>query len=240
MEFLLQTVPSSCVMDQLVVTTEKGLRMGFAAVLGLEQLPDHIWNLATVPLWLGGLGLRAPSRVQYASRLASLVSVADFAKRLGASEAVITMQLSRALVLYERQLGASLNAPLKPEKFLQAQLTEPLHRRVLDAVIQASGATQTERLNALSTPHSTSWTTDSALHSPLSAGEFRCALRWILGIPFRETSYRCPDCGRPADKFGVPSSSIRGHRQGPHLVAGHFGSAPHPSGRARYLGGTAA
>ena len=33
--------------------------------------------------------------------------------------------------------------------------------------------------------------------------EYRCGLKWILGLPFRQGSYRCPDCGREADEFGV-------------------------------------
>ena len=90
-----------------------------------------------------------------------------------------------------------------PHVDLQQAFTEPLHRMVFDEVLRGSGADQLDLLNSLTTPHATAWTTSNALTCPLNAEEFRCGLKWIMGIPFRHTSYRCPDCGRAADEYGV-------------------------------------
>ena len=107
--------------------------------------------------------------------------------QLGAAPRSIEQQTIRAKALYEEQLGAAITVPSKADKYLQAQLTEPLHRRTLDEVVRAhsTDAFHLERLNALSTPHATSWTAASSRLGPLSAEEFRCGLKWILGLPFR-------------------------------------------------------
>ena len=38
---------------------------------------------------------------------------------------------------------------------------------------------------------------------PLSPVEFRAALRYIFGLPFRKTKYSCPDCGKQVDAKGL-------------------------------------
>ena len=83
-------------------------------------------------------------------------------------------QKRRALQQYEKQLGQHITAELKPSKTLQAELTEPFHRRVLDELVRASDPTQRKRLNDLATPHATSWTTDSARFCIFGPDEFRC------------------------------------------------------------------
>ena len=127
-----------------------------------------------MPVKLGGLGLRAPSRVQYAARLASLVSSQEYALQLGASDIVLALQLGRAKRLYERQLGASLGTALKPGKDLQQALTEPLHRMVLDEV-RGSGADQLERLNSLTNPPCHRMDYQQRAHLPTQCG--RISLR---------------------------------------------------------------
>ena len=44
-----------------------------------------------------------------------------------------------------------------------------------------------------------------AMHAP----EFRFGLRWILGIPFRNSPYICPDCGREADPLGIHATTCQ-------------------------------
>ena len=201
-EFLLQTLPSSPMTEMLTRASDEELRAGLAAILGMDCIPEDVWSLATIPLRLGGLGLRAAGRMQHAARLASLTGLMDWARQLHADEGVLQRQLLDARRLYERQLGAELPA-LQHSTTLQAELTEPLHRHILNELVRASDSYHLERLNSLSTPHATSWTAASALHGIIGAEEFRCGLKWILGLPFREGCYRCPDCGREADPQGV-------------------------------------
>ena len=65
--------------------------------------------------------------------------------------------------------------------------------------------------------------------------EFRAALRWVLGIPFRSVAYPCPDCGVLADPLGVHAVTClrsgyitRGHNQLRNCVAELFGTAGLP------------
>jgi len=115
-EFLLQTMPHSPVVDQLIDLTEEGLRQGLADILMVDTLQEEAWKLATVPVRLGGLGLRAPSRVKYAARLASLVSVEQYALELTAVDASIDAQKARARKLYEKQLGQRISTELHKAK----------------------------------------------------------------------------------------------------------------------------
>ena len=90
----------------------------------------------------------------------------------------------------------SVNRPeLSPGKDLQSTLTDPIHRRSLDDLNRLCTInTDQQRLQLLTTPHATTWTLNSPLFHLLPSLEFRCALRWILGIPQFNSNYICPGC----------------------------------------------
>ena len=101
------------------------------------------------------------------------------------------------------QVDTVIRPELQASKDLQKSLTEPLHQTNMDALLRSADETTKTRLNSLTTPHATAWTTCSLLVAPLSPEEFRAALRWIYGLPFRAANYQCPDCGKNADCFGL-------------------------------------
>ena len=79
------------------------------------------------------------------------------------------------------------------------------------------------RLQCLSSPHSGAWLSpvpSAALGYAMGGREFRCALRWHLGLPVtgRPAGSPCPKCDAPMDVFGdhavcCPSNGpIRRHR----------------------------
>jgi len=71
-EYLLQSLPPSDLLGAVVKHCETGLYRGLLATLGCSAIPSAVWEEATIPVRLGGLGLRAPSTVQNAARLAAL------------------------------------------------------------------------------------------------------------------------------------------------------------------------
>ena len=202
-EFLIQSLSPSPLVRDLATYCATELRKGFAAVLKTHTVDDATWITATLPLRMGGLGLRDPTVITASARLASMVNVSDRATAFGAIPSYVAKELDLATVHYMSALNMDVRPQLKPSADLQRLLTDPLHQRALDLAVRSADEPTLLRLNSLSTPHATTWTVSSPLVTPLTPVEFRAALRWTLGLPFRTSDYPCPDCGRPADSHGV-------------------------------------
>ena len=71
--------------NEVIHRCERGPRRGLEATLGNIPVPEAAWEQALVPVRLGGIGLRSPSTIQSAARLASLVNTRERALPLGAS-----------------------------------------------------------------------------------------------------------------------------------------------------------
>ena len=70
---------------EVIHRCERGLRRGLEATLGNIPVPEAAWEQTLAPVRLGGIGLRSPSTIQSAARLASLVNTRERALALGAS-----------------------------------------------------------------------------------------------------------------------------------------------------------
>ena len=110
--------------------------------------------------------------------------------------------------------------PIEVQDDLQAKLTDPIIRRQLHHLINHADIRDRLRLNSLTTPHATTWTTTPSPTTTLFPLEFRCGLLWILGLPFRPADYKCPTCGAHADMQGIHAVSCvrsgditRGHNR---------------------------
>ena len=176
-EFLLQALPASEVSSAVASHASTCLRKGLAAVLDIPEVPDEPWQLSLIPLRLGGLGLRDPPLIQPAARLSSLLAAKDRAPQMGAHPFHVDKELRVALSDYQHQLGAPLPEGLRPHKQLQAQLTEPLHRRALAQIVSTTDDRGRDRLNSLATPHATAWAVASPWTTALQPGELCCGLR---------------------------------------------------------------
>ena len=164
---------------------------------------NDVWTQATIPLKLGGFGLRDPQVSEAAARLAALTNAESFALDLGADEAYVQQENDKALRCYRQQVGSTTSPTLEPSKELQGQLTLPINLRRVDALVRARGEAGRHRLSSLGTPHSTTWSLATPLMKPPMATEFRWALRWTLGLPLRDSDYNCPFCGGRADSRGL-------------------------------------
>ena len=202
-EFMIQSLTPSHLVEDLASFCAEGLRTSFTAVLKVPAVDGSTWTTATLPLRMGGLGLRDPTVITASARLASLVNVSEHALAFGACHEHITRELDLASTRYMMALGMVVCPQLKPSADLQRLLTDPFHQRALDRLVRVADEPTLQRLNSLTTPHATAWTTTSPIIASMSPVEFRAALRWILGLPFRSSSYTCPDCGRHADPLGL-------------------------------------
>ena len=175
----------------------------YAAILDVENFDEAKWIHATLLRRMGGLGLRDPTRVIHTARLASLTNTADLARQLGALEEYTKLQTEAAVADYMAAVQSILRPELFPSKDLQKTLTQVLHDQALNRLINISDEPTKQKLNSLTTPHATAWTTISPLVKTLTPVESRAALRWVSGVPFRPRQYMCPHCGAKADPYGL-------------------------------------
>ena len=91
--------------------------------------------------------------------------------------------------------------PLKQQP-LSAAIDEALHQHLL-----STAPSNRARALALSSalPHAGNWLNgipSSTLGLHLQDQEFRCCLRYWLGVPLHSSPYSCPECHNTADPFG--------------------------------------
>ena len=92
-ENLLQSLSSSPLIDIRTTRASTDFRKAFASLLKADSVEDAIWSHATIPLRMGGLGLRDPITIVSTARLASLVNVSQRAIEMGASQGYIAWEL---------------------------------------------------------------------------------------------------------------------------------------------------
>jgi hypothetical protein len=88
-EFALQALPQSPVTSSLATSCALGMRKALSAILRVDSLSDAAWTQATLPLRRGGLGLRDPTVIGPAARLANTVNAAEKAQDIGANDAYL-------------------------------------------------------------------------------------------------------------------------------------------------------
>ena len=84
------------------------------------------WGQATMPLRMGGLGLRDPLTEGPSMRLATILSSKALALQLGAVPEYVDLQTSAAFTTYQRVLGGCPVAIDVRDKYLQKTLTDNL------------------------------------------------------------------------------------------------------------------
>ena len=97
-EFLIQSLTSSHLVNDLAGQCSTQLRKAFCAVLQTPDVDDATWALATLPLRKGGLGLRDPKTIIQSARLASIINTTERAKGFGADAAHMSWETERPLV----------------------------------------------------------------------------------------------------------------------------------------------
>ena len=195
------------------------LRDTLSTIVG-TPLSDTQWAQASLPIRKGGLGVKDPVLLRLPARIAA---VADFVARgstvlrLPGPVAPLPVDwhvcLTRAVLL----LG-----PIQP---LQAwagdsallKLADPTHRKQQwwsDAVYSATSVSFQEALQGADavrfasqcTPHAMAWASvvpAEALRTLIPATDFRCLLRFHLGVPLLPSAGpQCPKCDATLDAFG--------------------------------------
>ena len=90
---------------------------------------------------------------------------------------------------------------------LQRVLTTTVYRKNLAQLLSQKDGVGGVRLESLSSPHALTWVDEPGFSKPLARDEFKCALKWSLGIPLRSESYVCEECGGEGDNMGLHTVS---------------------------------
>ena len=217
--FLLRTTPLDHAGTQVLEASKK-LRCTLSAIIGLPLL-DHQWEQASLPVRLGGLGIRDPAQERLAARLASAL---DYSSRASATLGLPDdlVPLPPDLVLLQSQaLAAIPDCPearalatprtlqaLPPHCSKQHWWGDLLHRKRAMALSSLGTTRDQVRLAAQRQPHAGVWLTAppmASLGMRLPSLQWQCLLKWWLGMPQISdpaVGGPCPKCTAPVDSLG--------------------------------------
>ena len=201
--------------DALRVAAEDLVSMGVS---------DATWAQVTLPLRLGGLGIRDPLQMQPSARMAALVGLELHGReRVGVPDVALTKQssdLPATIASLQSQLGPHFE-PLagwhaNPSQLASASFdhssqrwwAEQVAKEHRSRLCQLGTARDMARLRAQEGPISNGWMSvlpSRALRTDINDGDYRVLLRWWLGLPLLpvgQTLPGCPACREPVDPFG--------------------------------------
>ena len=179
------------------------LREALGGVLG-RPLTDSQWLQASLPVTMGGLGLRKASVHSPASYLTSVAHSLTLTSSI-LSPISYSPTVDEALVLLNSVIDDTLDFE-ELKKLPKKQITHSVDSRIKSLVIaDATSTIDKARLSGVFKKHSGDWL--NAHPSPtfglaMHPQEFRSAALYRLGAPIFEQDNPCPACGRPSDRFG--------------------------------------
>jgi hypothetical protein len=180
------------------------IRDSLGIILG-KTMDDHQWTQATLPVSMGGLGIRSAVAHAAASWTSSVAQTGPLVSSIANTPNTqrnsfgSLCQLNRdagstyiniAEVAKTTQHALSLNVDLKRKRVLEAAITDVRPRAVL---------------NSVSLPHSGDWLNaipSTSLGLKLHSAEFRAVAQYRLGIPLYSVAGACPTCHAHNDVFG--------------------------------------
>ena len=187
-------------------------------------MPDSAWTQATLPMRLGGLGIRCPLQTQPAARVAALVGIEMFGReRVGVPDVALSLaapDLISTIGTLREQLGPNFE-PLaawhaNPSQLASATIdhasqhwwAEQVAMEQRSRLCQSGTARDMARLRSQDGPVANGWMSvlpSKALRTDIPDVDFRMLLRWWLGLPLLPTGCTlpgCPLCEEPVDPFG--------------------------------------
>jgi hypothetical protein len=197
------------------------LRDTFSCIVG-TPVSDRQWDQASLPARFGGLGIQDPTRIRPAARLAGLM---DFIRRargvlgLPATFPQVPSDFSPTLTQLRTTLGDQQPLPAwlqDTSLVLNADKAHCSQRWWSDACAQhrqlalaeALAGEDAVRFESQKQPHAMAWVAvlpSAGLRTLLPSADYKCALRWALGLTQVLEDVRspaCPRCNGPMDATG--------------------------------------
>ena len=109
--------------------------------------------------------------------------------------------------LYHKALRTTPSSAPTIVPQLQQVLTAAIYKRNAADLLDSATPTDLVRISSLTSPHAMAWLDGPGVLPPLSANEFRFALRYVMGLLLRNEVYICEECGRTGDFYGAHAVS---------------------------------
>ncbi len=183
------------------------LRRGLVSVCNI-RLDNTAWSQATLPVALGGLGLRRADELSLPAYLASAHSVSTIALAITAT---FHVEQILAAGYAEWSTRAAVPLPEPDRRTFQRDWDQPLADVQFARLLAAADIVGKARLRAVATKESGSWLNAlplTALGTHLIDNVFRVAVGLRLGAPLC-IPHTCGQCGGPVDQFGHHGLSCR-------------------------------
>lgn len=170
-------------------------------------LPDWSRSKATLPIRLGGVGLRQACDHSASIFLASVFACSSLIMEIS-DQVVPPSYTSSAFQLFGQCSGLSDISSFSSFDFpiSQKSLSRAVDQFNFDHLLDSSiNLRPRALLLSSSLPHAGDWLTvlpSNNLGLHLLDSEFRLCLRYWLGVPLASDFFPCPICSRPADPSG--------------------------------------
>ena len=206
LSYTLRTCPPSHI-TKATSEFDAAMRESLETILG-GPISDWSWLKASLPSSRGGVNLRSAAKHAPAAFIASSAQSRGLVEKILAQPPDLSPHLDPAVSALataasqpDWQQLEVIDVPLRQHHLSQA-IDESVHQQLL-----SSASSPRDRALALSTtlPHAGDWLNcvpSSALGLHLQDREFRCCLRYWLGIPLHSGPYTCPECRHTADEHG--------------------------------------
>ena len=196
--FALRTSPPSHT-SQASAFFDDSIRDALSDIIG-APINDRAWTQASLPVDLGGLGLRSAASLAPAAFLSSLSSASKIAKDVYppfSNEPLLAASL--ALMPPSSNITA-LNIP--PQKVLSREIDLLAQHELFSS---AADDRERARLLSLTLPHNGDFlkvVPSKALGLALDPLVFRVVTLYRLGLQIYPADASCPVCGKLSDRFG--------------------------------------
>ena len=188
-EHICQAVPSDLLYDALLLPCSNELKECARSVLGIPSITNVQWTQMTLPTSMGGLGIRDPCWTAPASHLANICVIKDNVVKLEIPNAILEGQLNRALALYHDTLRTTPSVMPEIIPQLQRVLAAAIYKRNTADLLDVATPVDAARLSSLTSPHAMSWLDGPGVLTAIPSHEFRCALRFVMGVPLRNEEH---------------------------------------------------
>ena len=187
-------------------------RSALEDILGASLTP-HAWRQASLPVSLGGLGLRSASSHATAAYLSSLVQTKPMVDSI-LKAFPHRHDLDLPLTVFRTAAGAINSSALAALSIDSGDFSQKHLSHLIDTNLQSSLFQESEaigdrrfaaRLHSLTLPQAGAFL--NAIPNPtfglsILPENFRISLQYRLGLPVYSHPHQCPACGKDSDVFG--------------------------------------
>ena len=195
------------------------IRSCLGDTIGRRNLTPAEWVQSSLPLRLGGLGIKDPEQLCSVARVASSITFLHRAGQMQLPDALIQLppdwqwQLAQLLTILGPKFepvntwATSGQAPqFEDHHRSQKWCTTRVHTEAAQAMSSSVSLRDRCRLNLQAMPNVATWmevTPSRALGTKFTGTEYQLLLRWWLGMPLVAGSATdCPCCGQTMDVYG--------------------------------------